>query len=126
MTFPAEDCTIDSDTTAADASYLLGWALYEILNGEHPGRVRIANCDDDWLRAPGHTIFVPVDDGAPVSDSARSILPAIQREIERQLDAIRASHDWFIEYDYWAHAMSGDSESLCEGIRFDVVVQVRG
>lgn len=126
MTIPAEDCTIDSDTTAADASYLLGWALYEILSREHPGRVRFANGDDEWLRAPGHTVFVPVDDAAPVSESARSILPAIQREIRRQLDSKRPSHDWFIEYDYWAHAMSGDSESLSQGLRFDVVVQVRG
>ncbi|MFE7065602.1 hypothetical protein [Microbacterium sp. NPDC057658] len=117
--------TITSDTTAADASYLLGWALYEILSPVYPDRVRFPLNDDDWLTVPGHTIFVPVDDGTPVSDYARSILPAVQREIERQLARCH-SGDWYIEYDYWAHAMSGDSESLGQGLRFDVVVLVRG
>lgn len=78
------------------------------------------------LRGPGHTIFVPVGEAAPVSDFANSILPALEREIERQIATVHRSNDWFIELDYWAHAMSGDSESLLQGLRFDVVVQVRG
>ncbi|MFJ3473464.1 hypothetical protein ACIPJ1_11055 [Microbacterium maritypicum] len=116
--------TITSDATAADASFLLGWALYEILTPAYPGHVRFPQRDDDWLTAPGHTIFVPVGESTPVARIAHSILPTIQREIERQLTAAQPTDDWFIEYDYWAHAMSGDSESLGQGLRFDVVVHV--
>lgn len=125
MTTSAPDWIIRSDDSAPNASFLLGWALYEILNREYPDRVRTANDDDSWLRAPGHTIFVPVDNVTTVSDSARSILPAVKLESEYQLEFSQRSHDWFIEYDYWAHAMSGDSEYLSQGLRFDVVVQVR-
>lgn len=125
MTFAASDWTIDTDITVAEASFLLGWTLHEILGHIYPDRIHSPNCDEEWLRGPGHTIFVPVGEAAPVSDFANSILPAVEREIERQLTTVQRSKEWFIEYDYWAHAMSGDSESLGQGLRFDVVVQVR-
>lgn len=126
MTFKTSDQPIDSEITVADASFLLGWAFHEILSHVYPDRVRSPNCEEEWLRGPGHTIFVPVGEAAPVSDFANSILPAVEREIERQLATVHHSDDWFVELDYWAHAMSGDSESLLQGLRFDVVVQVRG
>lgn len=117
--------TITPDTSTGEASYLLGWALFEILDREHSGRVRFPQNDDDWLTAPGHTIFVPVGDGTPVSQIANSMLPVIHREIDRQFDAAPQTDDWFIELDYWAHALSGDSERIGDGLRFDVIVQVR-
>ncbi|GEC74185.1 hypothetical protein [Microbacterium maritypicum] len=116
--------TITSDTTSADASYLLGWALFELLDQEYPGRVRFPQTDEDWLRSPGNTVFVPVGDGTPVAEFARSALPTIQREITRQMEGPARSDTWFIEFDYWAHALSGDSDWIGDGLRFDVVVQV--
>lgn len=51
---------IASDDTSADAAFLLGWALCELLNREYPDQVRLSQCTEEWLRDPGHTIFVAV------------------------------------------------------------------
>lgn len=116
--------TLTSDTTAAEASFLFGWALYEILDREHPDQVRFPQDDGDWLTAPGLAMFVPVGDGTSVSQFVGSILPRVRAELDRQLADGAPSKDWFIELDYWAHAMSCDSENIATGIRFDVVVRV--
>lgn len=102
--------TLTSDTTAAEASFLLGWALYEILDREHPDRVRFPQDYGDWLTAPGQTMFVPVGDGTPLSQFVGSLPPTVSAELNRQLADGAPSKDWFIELDYWEHAMSGDSE----------------
>ncbi|GAA1230295.1 hypothetical protein JOF42_000379 [Microbacterium phyllosphaerae] len=117
--------TITSDTPAGEASFLLGWAMFEALGVAYPDRVRFPPSDENWLTAPGHTMFVPVGDGTVAADFVSEMLPTIQREIKRQRETNELNDRWFIEFDYWAHAMSGDSERLDDGLRFDVVVQVR-
>ncbi|WP_417503846.1 hypothetical protein [Microbacterium sp.] len=113
--------TITSHLSAGEASFLLGWALYERLAIDYDGRVQFPFDDTHWLAEPGHTIYIPIGTAIEHVDT---MLPALRAEITSQIPT--ATDDWYIALDYWAHAMSGDSERISDGIRFDVVVQVRG
>lgn len=113
--------TITPDLSAGEASFLLGWALNELLAAEYDGRVHFPFDDTHRLTEPGHTIHIPM--GTAI-EHVGTMLPTLRAEITSQIPD--ASDDWYIQLDYWAHAMSGDSERISDGLRFDVVVQVRG
>lgn len=120
--------TIRRDDYVSDITVDIGLALQAQLEAQYPNRMRAPRRRDNPLCiAPGHSIFIRHGE-FNADEAARSILPALDRDLSDQLSAAgvdRASDDWTFVYAWDGHGLFQDGQFVELGFRFEAYVQIR-
>lgn len=125
---------VHADDYVGDITVDIGLDLYERLDARYPGKIHPDVRDGALTTVPGHTIFVPsagtaapTTDPAATGDAALRILPALIRDLQRQLAEAGIAEDseqWSFAYTWDGHGLFDDCQFVEHGFRFDAYVEV--